>query len=176
MAMTRALIGPLVVASFLLAACTNGDRTLMNLRQDGEGPDEFAILPTNPLETPKDLAYLPPPTPGGANRVDKTPRRDAVAALGGRPALADSNRIQAGEQALLAAAGRFGIAPDIRSRLAAEDAAFRAGVRVKPLERLFKTNVYLSAYAEQSLNAQLELLRLRRMGVRTPTAPPPPAN
>lgn len=174
MAMKRAMIGPLVAASLALAACSNGDATLMNLRQDGEGPDEFAILPTNPLETPKDLAYLPPPTLGGSNRVDKTPRRDAVAALGGRPTLAGSNRIQTGEQAFLTAASRFGVAPDIRSRLAAEDEAFRRTVLIKPLERLFNVNVYFSAYAEQSLNAQQELLRLRQAGVRTPTAPPPP--
>jgi hypothetical protein len=173
MAMKRAIVGPLVAASFLLAACSNGDNTLMNLQQDGEGPDEFAILPTNPLETPKDLAYLPEPTLGGTNRVDKTPRRDAVAALGGRAALTDSGRIQAGEQALLSAAGRFGIDPDIRSKVAAEDAAFRANARVRLLERLFNVNAYFSTYADLSLNAPEELLRLRRMGIRTPTAPPP---
>ncbi len=174
MSMKRSIVGPLVAASFLLAACSNGDNTLMNLRQDGEGPDEFAILPTNPLETPKDLAYLPEPTLGGANRVDKTPRRDAVAALGGRVTLIDSNRIESGEQALLSAAGRFGIDPDIRSKVAAEDAAFRANARVRLLERLFNVNAYFSTYADVTLNAQEELLRLRRMGVRTPTAPPPP--
>lgn len=146
----------------------------MNLRQDGEGPDEFAILPTNPLEMPKDLAFLPDPTLGGTNRVDKTPRRDAVAALGGRATLMDSNRIQSGEQALLSAAGRFGIDPDIRSKVAAEDAAFRAKARVRLLERLFNVNAYFSTYADVSLDAQAELLRLRRLGVRTPTAPPPP--
>lgn len=146
----------------------------MNLKQDGEGPDEFAILPTNPLEMPDDLAYLPEPTLGGANRVDKTPRRNAVAALGGRTSLLDSDRIQGGEQALLSAAGRFGIDPDIRRKVAAEDAAFRAAARVKPLERLFNVNVYFSTYEPLSLDAQQELLRLRRRGIRTPTAPPPP--
>jgi hypothetical protein len=174
MSMKRSIVGPLVAASFLLAACSNGDNTLMNLKQDGEGPDEFAILPTNPLQTPKDLAYLPEPTLGGTNRVDKTPRRDAVAALGGRTTLMDSDRIQSGEQALLSAAGRFGIDPDIRRKVAAEDAAFRASARVKPLERIFSVNVYLSTYKDLSLDAQKELLRLRRLGVRTPTAPPPP--
>lgn len=175
MPMKRSIVGPLVAASFLLAACSNGDNTLMNLKQDGEGPDEFAILPTNPMEMPKDLAYLPEPTLGGTNRVDKTPRRDAVAALGGRATLMDSDRIQSGEQALLTVAGRFGINPEIRRTLAAEDAAFRAGARVKPLERIFNVNVYFSTYEPLTLDAQAELLRLRRMGVRTPTAPPPPA-
>ncbi len=174
MSMKRSIFGPLVAAAFLLAACSNGDNTLMNLQQDGEGPDEFAILPTNPLETPKDLAYLPEPTLGGTNRVDKTPRRDAVAVLGGRATLMDSDRIQAGEQALLSAAGRFGIDRDIRSKVATEDAAFRANARVRLLERIFNVNVYLSTYAEMSLDAQQELLRLRKMGIRTPTAPPPP--
>lgn len=174
MSMKRSIVGPLVAASFLLAACSNGDNTLMNLKQDGEGPDEFAILPTNPLETPKDLAYLPEPSLGGVNRVDKTPRRDAVAALGGRTTLMDSDRIQSGEQALLTAAGRFGVDPDIRSKVAAEDAAFRSAARVRVLERIFNVNAYFSTYEDLSLDAQKELLRLRRIGVRTPTAPPPP--
>jgi hypothetical protein len=174
MSVNRTIVGSLLAVSVILAACTNGDNRLMNLKQDGEGPDEFAILPTKPLEMPKDMAYLPEPTLGGTNRADKTPRRDAVAALGGRPALTDSNRIQSGEQALLAAAGRFGVDPDIRSKTAAEDAAFRANARVKPLERVFKVNVYLSTYADMSLDAEKELLRLRQLGIQTPTAPPPP--
>ena len=174
MSMNRAITGPLIAAVFLLTACSVGDNTLMNLRQDGEGPDEFAILPTEPLETPKDLAFLPEPTLGGTNRVDKTPRRDAVAALGGRPAAGDSSRILSGEQALLAAAGRFGTDPDIRRKLAAEDAAFRSAALVRPLERVFSVNVYFNVYEDMSLDAQQELQRLRRLGVRTPTAPPSP--
>lgn len=174
MPMKRSTVGRLVAASLLLAACSNGDNTLMNLRQDGEGPDEFAILPTNPMEMPKDLAFLPEPTLGGTNRVDKTPRRDAVAALGGRTALMDSDRIQSGEQALLTTAGRFGIDPEIRGKLASEDAAFRAAARVRPLERIFNVNVYFSTYADLSLDPQAELLRLRQIGIGTPTVPPPP--
>ena len=177
MILKRSGILTLAVAAVALAACTAGkDATLMNLRQDGEGPDEFAIIPTKPLETPKDLTYLPEPTLGGTNRVDQTPRRDAIAALGGRPAALDSNRIESGEQALLSAVSRFGVDPQIRARLAAEDADFRAKARVRPLERLFRVNVYLKVYEDESLDAYDELLRLRRMGVRTPTAPPAPDN
>ena len=67
-----------------LSACA-GDGRLMNLVSD-DGPEEFAILPTKPLELPPDLAALPDPTPGGSNITDQTPDADAVAALGGNPA------------------------------------------------------------------------------------------
>lgn len=159
-----------------LTACASRGEPLMNLKQDGAGPDEFGIVPNKPLETPKDLTFLPDPTLGGSNRVDQTPRRDAVAALGGRTGLLDSNRIQVGEQAIVTVASRFGVNPDIRRQLAAEDEAFRKDALILPLERLFKVNVYLKSYESQSLDEQRELLRLRQLGIRTPTSPPPPDN
>ena len=66
-----------------LAACEQGDPTLLNLRATGEGPDEFGVLPTRPLEMPADLNALPAPTLGGQNRVDPDPEADVAAALGG---------------------------------------------------------------------------------------------
>jgi hypothetical protein len=166
----------MLALALALSACSVGDGKLMNLKQDGAGPDEFGIVPTKSLETPEDLAFLPEPTLGGSNRVDQTPRRDAVAALGGRTSLMDSDRIQSGEQALISAAGRFGVNPDIRAITTAEDEAFRGDALVLPLERLFKVNVYLQTYEPLSLDAQRELLRLRQLGIRTPTSPPPPQN
>ena len=59
-----------ICAVFLaLAACGGADEpNLLNIKQDrSEGPDEFAILPSKPLQMPEDLAALPPPTPGGSN-------------------------------------------------------------------------------------------------------------
>lgn len=166
----------ILAVAVALTACTSRGEPLMNLKQDGAGPDEFGIVPNKPLETPKDLSFLPDPTLGGTNRVDQTPRRDAVAALGGRTGLLDSDRIQSGEQAIVSAASRFGVNPDIRRTLAAEDEAFREDVLILPLERLFKVNVYLKTYESQSLDEQRELLRLRALGIRTPTSPPPPDN
>jgi hypothetical protein len=43
------------------------------------------------------------------------------------------------------------------------------------LERLFNVNVYFKAYRSQELDQYLELQRLRRLGIRTPAAPPDPA-
>jgi hypothetical protein len=40
---------------------------------------------------------------------------------------------------------------------------------------MFGVNVYFDAYEDQSLDQQAELERLRRLGVRTPAAPPPDA-
>ena len=48
-----------------LSACAQGEPDLITFKQTQEGPDEFAILPTKPLEMPEDMASLPPPTPGG---------------------------------------------------------------------------------------------------------------
>ena len=78
-----ALILGLMIA---LAACSRGDPSLMNIKQPrGEGPDEFSVLPTKPLQIPEDLATLPEPTPGGTNLTDPTPEADIAIALGGNP-------------------------------------------------------------------------------------------
>jgi len=39
----------------LLTACAGGDRGLRDLRSNGGGPDEFQVLPTNPLILPDDI-------------------------------------------------------------------------------------------------------------------------
>ena len=137
------------------------------------GPDEFTILPTLPLQTPTDTAYLPAPTPGGTNLSDPSPKADAVAALGGnRGALARAST----DGGLIGYTTRYGVSPEIRSNLAAADLEFRQANRGLLLERLFNLNVYYESYEGQSLNAQRELERFRRAGVPTPAAPPvPPA-
>jgi hypothetical protein len=116
----------------MLAGCGgSGDPQLMNITQPGDGPDEFAILPARPLEMPQDLAQLPPPTPGGANRTDVQPQADAIAALGGNPAaVTRSGTIPAADGALVSSASRYGVTPDIRQTLAAEDLEFRARTTV----------------------------------------------
>ncbi|MFM2355908.1 MAG: hypothetical protein RLZZ528_1644, partial [Pseudomonadota bacterium] len=92
-----------------LAAC-NRDRPpeLMNLRSQTQGPDEFSILPTKPLQMPEDIAALPEPTPGGANITDPTPEADAVAALGGNPEALTRTGIGRSDGALVSHAARFG--------------------------------------------------------------------
>jgi hypothetical protein len=169
--MTSATGGFAVAAALLLAGCGGSDiPNLMNVRASGNGPDEFSILPPKPLELPESLAALPPPTAGGTNRTDPTPREDAIIALGGTPNTSGS--VPAGDGALVNYAARAGISADIRTTLATEDLAFRRDNDGRLLERIFNVNVYFKAYADQSLDQQAELARWRRLGARTPSAPP----
>jgi len=152
----------------LLAACGDReDQRLMNLRSPHDGPDEFAILPTKPLEMPKDFKALPEPQPGARNLVDPAPLDDAVIALGGRPGAGG------GDAALVAAAGRNGVAGNIREQLAAEDEAFRGRNGPLLLERLFGSSAYNRVYSRSALQADPELERWRRANARTPSATPP---
>lgn len=154
--------------ALVLAACSSGTPQLLNLRNDEEGPDEFAILPTAPLEIPDSLAALPDPTPGAPNRVDPNPEGDAIAALGG-----NQSRARGAGGDLVSYTTRMGVSGDIRPVLAAEDEEFRRRNDGLVLERAFGVNVYFDAYSRQALDQYSELERLRRLGVRTPAAPPP---
>ncbi len=163
--------GALALAALLmLAACGNRDRVphLMNIRSSTDGPDEFAILPPKPLQTPESFTELPEPTPGGANLSDPTPNADAVAALGG-----DIEGGARGNGGLVSHASRYGVNPDIRAVLAAEDLEWRRDNKGRILERLLNVNVYFKAYEDQSLDQQEELRKWRRRGIRTVSAPPP---
>ena len=167
--------GTLVIAigAVLTVAACAGDPSLMNVTQTGDGPDEFAILPPRPLELPQNLAELPTPTPGGANRTDPTPTADAVAALGGNPAaVTRGGGVPSGDGALVGYAARNGVSPDIRQVLAAEDAQFRMENQGKLLERWANVNVYFRAYEPLALDQYSELERWRAAGVRNVAAPP----
>ena len=163
-----AMAGALTLA---LAACGGGDPTLFNIRSGDRSPDEFSILPTRPLEMPPpSMTALPVPTPGGANRTDRAPVAEAIAALGGNAAGGTG-----ADAPLVASVSRYGVDPGIRGRLAAEDLDFRRANDGRLLERAFNVNVYYRAYRRQSLDQYAELERLRRAGVRTVAAPPDPA-
>jgi hypothetical protein len=164
----RAVIA--IATMMTLAACGGrGDPQLMNLTS-GQGPDEFAIVPPKPLELPESLTDLPEPTPGGGNLTDRQPENEAIVALGGSPSAAGG--IPSGDAALYAHAARFGVDGGIRSTIAAEDLEWRRDNRGRPLEKLFNVNVYYKAYRKQRLDQQAELARWRRLGIRTPSAPP----
>lgn len=154
-----------------LAACEQPEPNLMNIASNTGSPDEFAILPTKPLEMPRDLAALPSPTPGGSNRTDPTPHADVVAALGGNPARLNAPSREGG---VVTYASRYGVDPNIRAELAAADLEFRKQNNGLLLERLFNVNVYFDAYRKQSLDQHLELSRFRKAGIRTVSAPPDP--
>ncbi|MCQ0969476.1 DUF3035 domain-containing protein (plasmid) [Paracoccus sp. TK19116] len=167
------LFAPITVTILLLGACST-DQRLMNLDSpSSDGPDEFAILPTRPLELPPDLNVLPAPTPGGTNITDPAPMGDAVAALGGNPGQLAQQGIGASDGALVTYAGRGGVSPGIRQELAEADAAFRARNGRRLLEKLAGTPAYQRAYRTYRLDAQAENERWQRAGARTPTAPPP---
>lgn len=174
--MTAARLVLAIAGASLLAVAGCGNfrekpPQLMNLRSSTNGPDEFSIVPPKPLELPEDLAALPEPTPGGENRTDQRPKDDAVLALGGKPRTAGAS-VPASDGALLAYAGRTGIAGDIRPTLAAEDVEYRRKNNGRLLERLFGINVYFRAYRKQWLDQQAELERWRAAGAGTPSAPP----
>lgn len=132
-------------------------------------------MPNKPIELPESYATLPAPTPGGQNRADATPLKDAVAALGGNPSRLDRSGQITADQGLVSHATRFGVASGIRQQLAAEDLEFRRDNKGRILERLANLNMYYKAYSDQSLDQYAELRRFRQAGVPTPSAPPDPA-
>ena len=170
---TGSLLG---LAALVLAACAPAEPELMNIRSDTEGPDEFAILPVKPLETPPNYTDLPPPNPGGSNITDPNPRVDAIAALGGNPARLSDAGIPAVDAGLIAHASRFGRSGNIREQLAAEDLDYRRQNSGLLLERWANVNVYYDAYEPMTLDSHAELERWRQRGARTPSAPPPPVD
>ena len=175
----RGTITLALIAVLAMSACGSktNETELMNIRATGNGPDEFTILPTKALQTPDFAAALPAPTPGAANLTDPTPKADAVAALGGNPALVATRgdgSIGRGDATLVGHARRYGANGAIRQVLAAEDLEFRGRNKGRLLERLFNLNVYYKAYKKVSLDQYRELERFRRLGVRTPSAPPNP--
>ena len=168
----------LAVAVSGLSACSSGDEApiLMNIQSKSRTPDEFSILPRKPMEIPKDLASLPPPTPGGINRTDPTPEADMILALGGNPAsVTENGQRPSSDGAVVNYASRYGVTGGIREQLAAEDLEYRQKNNGRLLERWFNQNVYFDAYREQSLNKYAELERFRRAGVDTVAAPPNPS-
>ncbi|MEM6477659.1 MAG: DUF3035 domain-containing protein [Pseudomonadota bacterium] len=153
----------LIISVSLVAGCG---------AQVSQGPDEFGVAPSRPLEQPATFSALPQPIPGAANRADIDPAADAAAALGGR---LSGGGIPASDAAIVTFAGRFGTDPGIRGDLAQADARYR---NRRARLGLFggggsgSEAGYFRAYAPQTLNAYRELERFRASGVQVPTAPP----
>lgn len=160
----------MIIVTFALSACANNG--LRNLSSTSAGPDEFIVEPSAELEMPPDLTSLPPPTPGGTNRTDNDPIGDAIVALGGRPGNVNAP-IPSADRALVAASGRYGVPPNIRQTLAAEDAEFRRRKGRFTQYRIVSSDLYEQVYRDQSLNAQATALSWQRAGIATPSFPPP---
>jgi hypothetical protein len=159
----------LFVVPVLLAGCANVG--LRDLQSNSEGPDEFGIQPVGALQAPTNFNTLPPPTPGGGNRTDRSALAEGAQAFGG--SLGDANApIPSSDGALVQHASRLGVARDIRAVLATTDADFRrrkqrlTQIRIVPVDR------YNQVYRDQALDAQAERNRWQRAGARTPSAPP----
>ena len=168
--------GMILVAILAVSACSRqqGDLNLRNLATPGAGPDEFSVLPGKPLEMPAQMASLPAPTPGGSKLTDQNPLADGVAAFGGRPAALVQEGVPASDAGLVQHAARNGLASDIRLTLAAEDAEFQRSRSRFTRFRLFRdVDRYHEVYSREMTDPYAELRRFRRLGVATPSAPPP---
>ena len=159
----------LIAVCFILCARTTTG--LRDLSSTSTGPDEFLVEPRTQLETPPDMRSLPPPTPGGANRTDNDPIGEAIVALGGRPGNV-SAPIPAADGALITASSRYGVVPNIRETLAAEDAEFRRRKGRFTQYRLFSEDLYEQVYRSQALDPYAIASAWRRAGVATPSFPP----
>ena len=164
----------MLILALALAACggRGKDVTLTRIKKTGNGPDEFSILPTKPLQTPEDFAALPVPTPGAANLVDATPKADGVAALGGNPSALALAGVGAGDGALLNHTSRHGGNAGVRQVLAAEDVEIRRRRGRVNILKIGPNDDYVAAYKKQWLDPHAEQDRLRNFGIETPTAPP----
>lgn len=164
----------ILVLAMALTACgnRNGDVTLTRIKNTGNGPDEFSILPGKPLQAPESFSALPAPNPGGANLTDQNPKADGVVALGGNPA-AQNGGISSADVSLVRHAGRYGSQPGVRQTLRAEDQDTRRRYGRRNILRIGPTDDYTDAYKRQWLDSHQTQERLRQRGIQTPSAPPP---
>ena len=163
------LIACALIAVTVLAACEN--KGLRQVTSRGDGPDEFIIVPSKPLEEPESFSALPAPPPGGFNRTDQRPLEDSVAALGGQRSSPNAP-VPGSDAALVNHASRFGREANIRATLAEADAQFRKRQSRLTQIRIFREDNYEEAYRREALNAARTAERFRRAGIPTPTAPP----
>ena len=159
-----------LIGILFTSACAN--QGLQQVSSTSRGPDEFIVEPKKELEQPPaSVTQLPTPTPGQGNRADLDPKADLVVALGGRPSDANAP-VPASDAALVRAASRNGVTPNVRKTLAQEDENFRSGKSRFTQFRLFPNNLYLDVYSSQSLDARQTADAWRRAGARTSSYPP----
>lgn len=165
----------ILIASLAIAGCGRGDRdvTLTRIKHKGDGPDEFTVLPTRPLQTPESYNVLPPPTPGAGNLTDPNPVAEGIAALGGNPGATVATGVGRSDGGLLNHARRYGINEGIRQTLAREDSEIRRRHGRVNIFNIGPNDDYTNAYKRQWLDSHAEQRRLQRRGVVTPSAPPP---
>lgn len=161
-----------LAAGMALSACDRNPQ-LTRIKNTSNGPDEFTVMPTKPLEAPESYNALPAPNPGGSNLVDTNPVAEGVAALGGSPGAIVPAGVGAADGALLNRARRYGVTGGIRQTLAREDAEVRRRHGRVNILNIGPVDDYTNAYKRQWLDSQREHRRLRRLGIEVPSAPPP---
>ncbi|NDR55614.1 DUF3035 domain-containing protein [Aliiruegeria sabulilitoris] len=166
--------GGLLALCVLAAGCSRDVSQMMYPQRGQVTPDEFAILPSKPMEMPEDLTALPPPAPLEGNRTDVNPKAEAVAALGGNPNRVETDGKLGSDGALISQATRYGVSPEIRKELAIADLEYRKKNRGRLLERWLNVPTYYSAYEQQEMDQHGVLWRYRSKGVPTSAAPPDP--
>jgi hypothetical protein len=102
--------------------------------------------------------------------TDNDPLGDAVIALGGRPDRGGA--VPSSDSALVTAASRFGVQPQIRQQLDEADAEFRRRESRLANIRIFPEDRYNDAYRREALDAGRTAEQWRRAGAQTPSAPP----
>ncbi|AZV79804.1 DUF3035 domain-containing protein [Parasedimentitalea marina] len=162
-----------IVLTTAVAVAGCGSKGLRELQQPSTGPDEFLVMPADPLTPPENYTSLPTPTPGGTNLTDQNPQAEAIVALGGNASsLNAGGNIPSSDGALVTASSRYGVDPNVRATLAAEDAAFRKREHRTAQFKLFAVDRYEEAYKKEALNP-FEVSQLyRNSGYITPSAPP----
>ncbi len=159
----------ILIAALGVAACGGDDQAedagvnlanIVGLKKNP--PDEFAVIPTAPLELPKDFTALPPPNPGERSRLVSDPVSDAREALLGDSAPKAANaRVSTSEAALLSASGSTAASSDIRTVLDAEQAASDDAEQQYLLDRVFPTlRTLRGADQKDLLQAEEERVRL----------------
>jgi len=129
-----------------------GDSGRLSLDPRPLPPDEFLVVPSQPLQMPTDFAALPTPEPGAANLSDIDPTTGLARALGGR-----ATGIPKSEAALVAAVGQP--APEIVE-------AKEGRLLDRILGRDDKPNE-----TSQRLDPFAEAARLRALGIDVPPDP-----
>ncbi|MFK7870053.1 MAG: DUF3035 domain-containing protein [Roseobacter sp.] len=162
------LIVAMTISAVVLSACANDG--LRQVRSTSPGPDEFIIEPNKPLQQPTDAQSLPTPTPGGTNLTDNDPLGDAVIALGGRPD--QGGAVPSSDAAIVTAASRFGVTPQIRQDLDRVDEDFRRRQSRLTQIRIFPEDRYNQIYSDEALDQPREADAWRRAGAKTPSFPP----
>lgn len=168
--MMRFVIGMLLVVAAIAASGCSRQKGLHDLRHTGNGPDEFGIIPANPLTAPEDYTALPAPTPGGTNLTDRNPNEEAIVALGGRAPSATG--VPSSDAAIVQASSRYGVAPDTRASIQAEDDKFRKVQGRWTRIKLFPVDRYGQIYRKEKLDPFQTADQFRKAGATTPSAPP----